>query len=197
MSECLSENKYLEIYNTDYCYIIDSNEKIVVIEEKEDGKGTCEFLSKTPVLMIKAKNKNSAIWALKDQKCAEASFLEINEEGIILHIVEMKSKLSLRTFKHACMQIEGMYFASLGVISSLKLNLPVKVYSYIAYTELDSVFYEDKPRIFNKHLIGSNQMVNKDISYWNDKRVNMKHIVSTLITGERDTNGNYNFGYVN
>lgn len=185
------------MYNKDYCYLIDSNEKIIVLESDDQGKGECEFFSKTPIVMIKAKDKNSAIWALKDQKCAEAAFIEINASGLVLHIVEMKSKLTIRVFIHACKQIEGMYFASLGVISSLKLDLPVKVISYIAYKQLDNNLSKEMPSVLTKHLIGTPEMTTKEMSYWYQKEIKLKHTNCSLKTVERNENGDCSFGYIN
>lgn len=191
--------EHLSLFNNDLCFIIPENQTISIEEKKTEGKGFCFFTSSNPVLFIKANDKNSCLWLLKSQKCAEGAFLEFkNDDEIILHLIEMKSHCKLKTFMHACEQLEGMYFSVLSIMSILKLGEPAKVISYLAYVDESLSDKSSNPMIANKLLIGEPKKVlpmSSELEFWKKKYINRKYLKSKLITGKR-MNGDYNFGLI-
>lgn len=189
----------LSLFNKDYCFLIEAGNKILIEEKKSQGKGTCSFTSQHPVLMMKAKDKNSCVWMLSDQKCAEGAFLEITDDNRkILHIIEMKSKCDLAKFYHVCLQLEGMYFSALAVMAILNLGHPDEVITYLAYTSESLSNRINTPLIANKVLVGSPHTplkMTEEINFWANKYIKRKHLKAKLVTGERN-NGDYDFGII-
>ncbi|WP_026879226.1 hypothetical protein WMO13_00675 [Ignatzschineria larvae DSM 13226] len=191
------KNPFLSLLKNDLCYVIEKKEPITIREKKQGGAGCCTFRSQYDVLMIKAKDQGTALWALVNQKCSEGAFLEIKEDGKkVLHIVEMKSKCRLSDFMKVCDQLEGMYYASLAVMAILKLGIPDQVISYVAYKSTDLEHPSRLPLYQNKQLVGVNTDGVRILNFWKNDEIQFKHCFSSLIKGKRDQDGNYDFGTV-
>lgn len=196
----LAKNKFIDLLNKDYAYIIDSKKEIRIVEKSDDGKGTCTFFSQNDVLLMIAKNSGSHVWALNKKNCAEAAFLEIDKDNNKrLHILEMKKTFKVSTMEHACKQLEGMYFSALSVMNVLKLGLPDVVISYIAYSKLDPIFEAkdtELPPIYHKMEIGNDAKIIPEIDMWQKKIIPFAHIKSNLVSNQRDELGDCIFGQI-
>lgn len=183
----LQEN--LNLLQEEFCYIVDPGQIFTISETKTNGKGSCSFQSEHKILVIQAKNKNSTIWALKNQKCAEASFLEFTKNGQkILHILEMKMTCNLKTFNKVCLQLEGMYYSSLAIMQILKIGQPDEVISYIAY-KYSKMTQNDYPMIANKLSSEEKKKIFPHISFWEEGKIKFHNIDSKLVKLARDENG--------
>ena len=187
----------LKLFNQDFVRIHQASKgKFSIIEKKDDGgKGLCYFQSNNDVLIIKAKDKNTPLWALKNQQCAEGSFLVLNSNTpTSLHIIEMKSGLNHKKLEEAMSQLKGMYLVSFCVLSILKLPMPKDILVYIAYK---------KESITNPNRIPQKSIgVKNDLQdFWESEKIELfDGNFAKLIKGQRikDNNGNFNcdFGMV-
>lgn len=193
----MMNNPFLNLLKNDLCYIIEKKEPIIMQEKKQKGAGACTFRSPHDVLMIKAKDQGTALWALVNQRCSEGAFLEIKEDGEkVLHLLEMKSRCTQSEFIKACEQLEGMYYAALSVMAVLKLGFPDQVISYIAYKSTNLENQTQLPLYQNKQLVGVDTEGVRALNFWRNHKIQFKHCFSSLIKGKRDQDGNYDFGTI-
>lgn len=192
----------LKLFNQDFIYIHQTNEgKFSIIEKKDGGKGVCDFQSENDVLIIKAKDQNTPLWALKSQKCAEGAFvvLDKNHQSLSLHIIEMKSKLTYDEFEKVIQQLQGMYLMAFCVMSILRLNIPKDIITYITYkNETVQNKINKNPKRIPKKSIGIKDPV---LESWEMEKIELSHNNNAkLIKMIRidDGNGNFNcdFGMV-
>lgn len=192
----------LRLFNQDFIYIHQANKgRFSIVEKKDGGKGICYFQSDNDVLIIKAKDQNTPLWSLKNQKCAEGAFvlLDKNNQSLSLHIIEMKSKLTYDEFEKVIQQLQGMYLMAFCVMSILRLNIPTEIKTYIAYkneTVQDKI--NRNPKRIPKKSIGIKDLV---LESWEKERIELSHSnTAKLIKMIRinDGNGNFNcdFGMV-
>lgn len=192
----------LKLFHQDFIRIHQSNQgQFFILEKKDGGKGACYFQSDNDVLIIKAKDKNTPLWALKNQKCAEGAFvvLDKNHQSLSLHIIEMKSKLTYDEFEKVIQQLQGMYLMAFCVMSILKLNIPKEIKTYIAYTDetVQNKIHQNPKRMPRKS-IGIKDPV---LESWEMEEVKLSHnntarLIKMIRTvGEAD-NFNCDFGMV-
>lgn len=180
----------LKLFNQDLIRIHQASEgKFSIVEKKDDGgKGFCYFQSNNNVLIIKAKDSNTPLWALKNQQCAEGSFLVLdNNNPASLHIIEMKSSLNHKKLEEAMSQLKGMYLMSFCILSVLKLPIPKDILVYIAYK---------KESITNPNRIPQKSIgVKRELQdFWENEKVELfDGNFAKLIKGQRTDNGNGNF----
>ncbi|WP_143040458.1 hypothetical protein [Rhodobacter sp. 24-YEA-8] len=174
---------------------MDRNKKFYVVEKSAQGAGKCCFESDLPVLFIKAMDKSTVLWSLKDKKCAEAAFCTVDAGGhSCLHIVEMKSGLTLSKFNHVIEQFKGMLLAALATLSVTRNVEPTSVIVYLAYTDDKISYPPEEYGILRKTLVGGEEIAGK--REWRRKEVMLHHsIKAKLITGQR-VNGDVDFGKI-
>lgn len=184
----------VDLFNSDYIKIIPDG-RVEIIEKKTDGAGVCYFDAQAPVLLIKAKDQAPIVWSLKNSKCAEGAFLiKRNDLSLELHIVEMKSGLTLKDFLKVIQQWRGMYLSALAVIGIIKSSLPVKVVAYVAYKQ-DKINYVDATQpIMLKTQVGGALMPGK--KEWSDERVILEHGVVAQIVKKQRSGSDCDFGVV-
>ncbi|WP_065326384.1 hypothetical protein [Tritonibacter mobilis] len=185
----------LDLVNSDYVFKVSSGAPIIVEEKAKGGAGKCHFNSPQEALFIKAKDQAPVVWSLKNRKCAEAAFCLARADGsTTLHIVEMKSSLSLKTFLHVMEQIRGMYLSALATLSITKTAEPSEVTAYLAYNEDKISHGTGESLILSKTLVGGEELPGK--REWRKKEIPLPHSKQAkLIIGKR-SKGDVTFGEV-
>jgi hypothetical protein len=131
----------LDLFNPDW--VSEVSGRIVIREPNPLGKGEAVFESDTPCIMIRAKEQAPLLWALAQRKCADGAFFSFDNGEAHLHIVELKSKVTLGTWAIVVQQFEGMFLASLAAARLLEIHKPSYVTCYLAGTE-DSITSESQ-----------------------------------------------------
>lgn len=185
----------IDLLNNSYVYVVPAGERFAVVETKEAGKGSCYFVSDHQVLFIKAKDQAPIVWSLRNQKCAEAAFLVVRPDGDTeLHIIEMKSKLSLSDFVKVIEQWRGMYLSALAVVGVTNGRPPTKVTVYVAYKADKVIDVNTSQPIMLKTRVGGQPQ--KGVSEWANGRVSLHHgVIANIVKGERSPD-DYDFGRV-
>ena len=186
----------LNLFDKNFVYIHQNNQgKFSIIEKKDGGKGICNFQSDNNVLIIKAKDQGTPLWALKNKKCAEGAFaiLDNNNQVISLHIIEMKSSLTYDEFSKVIEQLKGMYLMAYSVLSILKLDIPKEIKTYVAYkSETVQIKSNPNPKRIPKKSIGIKDSI---LESWEVEKIELAHNnIAKLIKQVRIDDGN---GYFN
>jgi hypothetical protein len=159
--------------------------------------GEAVFRSDTPCIIIKAAPQAPLLWALAQRSCADGAFLSFREGEVHLHIVELKSKITLGTWAKVVQQFEGMFLTALAVARLLELRELARVTCYLAGT-VDAI--TDAPE--GASLILSKAPVGKwrtfgHLEAWNKNQVPLPLAVeATLVKGWKNDAGVADFGPV-
>lgn len=122
--------EHLCVFNPDW--IKEAHGEIDIVERDPDGAGIARFHSASPCVLIRADKHAPLIWSLSQRKCADGAILSFDDVGAHLHIVELKSTVTLGTWAHAMQQLEGMYLAALAVSRLLQIDKLLSVTCYLA-----------------------------------------------------------------
>ena len=124
---------YLSLFNA--AWVCEEAGAISIDEKASDGAGSAIFSSKQACIVVRAESSSPLIWSLAQRKCADGALITFNKDGAHLHIVELKSKVTLKAWAHALQQFEGMYLTSLAISRLLKIFEVQSVTCYIAAKE--------------------------------------------------------------
>lgn len=104
-----------------------------VTEQDHKGSGTVTFNGARNVLFITGQSINTP-W-LKSGQNADGLFLDYQSGSIRLHLVELKSKLTLAKFEKAITQLQWSFVKVRAVISTLGVSKIDNHICYIAYSD--------------------------------------------------------------
>lgn len=71
-------------------------------------------------------------WA-RNKKCADAALIVESEGGVDIHIVELKSKLTVGEWSKARLQFEGMIFNARALVSVIEVQNVKSITCHISY----------------------------------------------------------------
>ncbi|MFT9418408.1 hypothetical protein [Acetobacter sp.] len=186
---------FQDLFNEDYIRGIDSGEEIIIEEKEVLGKGKCSFFSDSPVLFMKAKDQAPVVWALKNRKCAEAAFFTTVSKKIHnLHIIEMKSKVSLKEFLKVIDQWKGMYLSAMGILGILKEGNPKNVFVYLAYKNENIYSPHSSSPVLLKTMVGGERL--PGMQEWDSGIVSLHHNVRATIIKKVREDDDCDFGKV-
>lgn len=178
-----------EFFTTESVSYIEAGDKITFIETGKGGEGACTLKSTAPTLFINAK-KGNFVSILKNQKCAEAAFLTLQQDNEMLAMLEMKSSLSKKEWMKVLQQYSGMYLCTKAVLGILQMQEPQTIKAYIAYRQED-ITEDPNSYILNKVGVGQKDPV---LEAWDTGEISLPHgKKAQLIKGQRDTEGNCDF----
>lgn len=182
-------------FHKEFVYEVEAGVPFEVVEKNHGGAGKCSFVSPTGVLFIKSKDGKPPIWAVKNAKCAEASFLNTDASGAgHLHIVEMKSKLTKSEFQKVIDQWRGMLLASLAILGIADKPRPEKVTVYIAYNSENVSVRDPAQPITLKVMVGGT--LQPGVEEWKDEKVSLfSDVTASIVKGQR-TGGDVDFGTI-
>lgn len=185
----------ISLFHKEYVWEIAPDVQFAVVEKNKGGAGNCFFMSSSGALFIKSKDGKPTVWAVKNAKCAEASFLTTDASGTgHLHIVEMKSKLTKDEFQKVIDQWRGMLLASLAILGISDKPRPAKVTVYIAYNSEEITAKDPAQLVTYKVKVGGDPQAG--IKEWKQEKVALfSDVTATIVKGQR-TAGDVNFGTV-
>lgn len=105
----------------------------VVIESDPNGAGEVRFSSASTFLLVKPA-EISTKWII-ESKCADGAIIEFKNDGVHIHIVELKSKLDTQKWDHAKKQILGMFLHVSALLGAIGIERFKSVTAYVAYKE--------------------------------------------------------------
>lgn len=182
-------------FHKEFVWEVERGVPFEVIEKNAGGAGKCVFVSPTGAFFIKSKDGKPPVWAVKNAKCAEASFLTTDGDGAgHLHIVEMKSKLTKNEFQKVIDQWRGMLLASLAILGIADKPRPNRITVYIAYTSENILSKDPAQPITFKIKVGG--ALQPGIKEWKDEKVSLfSDVTASIVKGQR-ANGNVDFGMI-
>lgn len=188
--------QYLELFNA--FYVNEAIGTFSIVERNEAGKGAAKFNSTSYCIVIRTQEQSPQIWALKQRKCGDGAFLTFDRRGAHLHLVELKSRLSLGDWAHALQQFEGLYLTAIAVMRLLGLQAAASVTCYLAARE-DRVTQTQEvtasPTLI-KAPVGEVRTFGGRES-WTNETVPLPFSTNAiLIKGWRDATGDADFGAV-
>jgi hypothetical protein len=190
IEECLA---HLCHFNGNYVY--HASGEIEIVETSPSGAGSAVFVTEQSAVVIKTGKNGPHVWSLRQRKCADGAFLVFDDEDTRLHLVELKSKLSLKDWAHALHQFEGMYLTALAVLRLLKIDHISAVTCYIAFTA-ENVSTPSASPVLLKTLVGSSRTLGGR-EEWEKELIHLPYAtVANVVKGQRPVGGSINFGPV-
>ncbi|MCA0977301.1 hypothetical protein LCM19_02880 [Qipengyuania flava] len=111
------------------------DEPFDIVEQFADGQAVLTFAVDADALVLRhLDNKPQLKWAI-EKKCADAAIIVQREDGIELHVVELKSKLTFREWRKARQQFEGMASNAFAVLGVIEASLPTRLICHLSYAE--------------------------------------------------------------
>jgi hypothetical protein len=113
------------------------NQLIELVELNDDGlgrgAGTVTFNVKVPCLCVRLPRNVPIKW-LSEKKCADYAILEFSPIGINLHLVELKSKMTVGVWNHCKQQFTGALHNARAIGGVLQLPTFLAVRLHVAYS---------------------------------------------------------------
>ena len=184
----------LHLADENFVKIIPAGGDMHFEETKEGGEGVSVFKAVGQALQLRVHDRPPLVWALKNKKCADGAFLTFSEKtgGYTLHILEMKSKITVDEFCKVLEQFKGMYFSAISMMSVLRMPAPSDVRFYISYKRCA---IEESSPVLLKQLTGVKSSLG--LSSWVSETVHLPfEIQGKLIKGVRVDGKNCDFGTI-
>ncbi|MEC4593377.1 hypothetical protein VPG91_20405 [Nitrospirillum amazonense] len=140
-----------------------SDQEIVITETAScaagRGPGTIRLSTQNKCLWMKL--PETPIKWTQVQKCGDSAIIEFTQTGNRLHLLEMKSKITIKEWVKTKEQWLGAYINSLALSGVLELAPFSEIILYIAYTEesITSTNYDADP-VMKKVGIGKSLITN-------------------------------------
>ncbi|ESY03910.1 hypothetical protein X753_21795 [Mesorhizobium sp. LNJC399B00] len=177
-------------------YVHELKDTCDITETSPGGEGTARFSSKSPIIRIKSSKQPPLLWSLKQRKCADGAFLTFVDNEVWLHIVELKSGLSLSDWAHAKKQFEGMYLTAVAVAGLLCESNVAHVTCYIAYTSDNLAATRGASPTLLKTLVGSTKTLG-GWEEWTNGEISLPfNVTASVVKGKRAKGGDVDFGAV-
>jgi len=185
----------LSLLNHDWVY--EAQNEIVIKETAEGGEGTAKFLTNSPSIVIKADDHAPLIWSLKQAKCADGAIVTFgNEGGPKYHLVELKSKLTVKAWVKALSQFEGMFLTTIATCSLLMKEAAVEVVCYIVFSEDALSNVQSTAPILAKTLVGSTSSIGH-LEAWAKEVVDLPYAMQAkLMKSAKNADGVADFGTI-
>ncbi len=168
-----------------------------ITETNPLGAGSATFQAENAIV-IKADMSAPLLWSLAQRKCADGAFITFDEAGMHLHIVELKGKITPKTWAHVLMQFEGMYLTSLAVSRLLQISDLQSVTCYVAATEdaVSNPVEESASPTLLKGPVGKPKTFG-GLEQWLQSSISLPFAAqAVLVKGWKDNTGSVDFGAV-
>jgi len=106
---------------------------IAVEEDHGDSVARVELELSAPSLYIRHLSNTPPILWCSQRKCADGAVLAESDGGLVLHVVELKSKLTLKEWRKVRQQFEGMIFNAISLSAVVEVARPSNVICYISF----------------------------------------------------------------
>ncbi|MBJ3783476.1 hypothetical protein [Devosia sediminis] len=167
---------------------------VEVVEMEADGAGTAKFAVLGEAVSLKGIRQKSMLHALRSGRCADGAFITFDENGAHLHLVELKSSLTIGKWLQAIEQFCGMYFVASAISHLLGYSNFFSITCYLALDEDKITNGISSSPVFLKTLTGGKETLG-DVESWAKNVVPLPFDKAPLKTGIR-INGNVDFGLV-
>ncbi|GAA0618233.1 hypothetical protein GCM10009422_11970 [Brevundimonas kwangchunensis] len=164
-------------------------ESSLIVEEKDPGgAGSIKIQISGDALQF-GPSETAVKW-LASNECADGAFLEFSENGLSLHIIELKSKLDTKKWEKAKSQFRGMFLRATAICSVLGIGELKNVTCYIAYCEDAITPHLKSNPILLKRTLGDGGLTSK-YDDWTKRTVNITDaVVANVVDVVRDNAGN-------
>lgn len=108
---------------------------VVEFEEKNDsGKGVVRFQLDDQALQVIHNGKPPIKWA-RNQKCADGALVVCSGDDVILHVIELKRKVTSSSWSDIKQQFEGMVLNVRAMLAIVEHHQPTSIVCHIGYEE--------------------------------------------------------------
>lgn len=156
-------------------YVRKSNGDIDVTEKFEGGTDAIvSFAVEEDTFAFFHRDNRVPLRWCRNRSCADAAIVVSHDDGPILHVVELKSKVTNKEWLKAKKQFEGMalnYMALAGVVEG---GVPSKAVFHISYESEIVADSETSDPILLKMSVGSGEVLG-EIDDWVSEKVDVLH----------------------
>jgi hypothetical protein len=185
----------LHLFNNHW--VSEASGSIIVTEKEPSGASKALFKTDLPCVIVRSGRHPPLLWALTQRKCADGAFFLFDKGEAQLHIVELKSKVTLATWAKVVEQFEGMFLTALAIARLLQVHELVRVTCYLAGTEdcITNASLSATPTLL-KAPVGMTKTFGGHES-WAKEVVELPlSFKATLVKGWKDAAGVADFGFV-
>jgi hypothetical protein len=113
-------------------HVFEQEADIEITEADPAGSGTVTFTHPARSIVFAPKEKRSLLW-IKDAQCADGAFVTFDDDGVHLHITELKSTLNFGKWFKAINQFCGMFLSVTSAARLMQIRDFASVTCYIAF----------------------------------------------------------------
>lgn len=185
----------LSIFNGDYVW--EATGEVEIVETAQGGEGRAIFQVQSPAIIMRTHRRPPLVWGLKNPKCADGAFITFSEHGAHLHIVELKSRLTLGEWKNVILQLHGMYLAAVAAAHLCSISAFETVTCYVAFREDATAPMGSATPILLKTAVGMSKPLGGG-QEWSVGEMEMPFgAMASIAKAQRDADGDADFGAVN
>jgi hypothetical protein len=166
------------------------DDEISIIERNPEGKGTLKFKSSNKCIATQPSDVKHPIAWSKNQKCCDGAIIEFRDDGMYLHIVELKNKVRPNEWRNLKLQFEGMLVNLLAVKGVASLANFKKICAYVGYLHDGIVDRHTASPILLKGGVGTQGLLAKTDDWWNGSLDLLQFKAVELVKLRRDEEGN-------
>lgn len=108
---------------------------VEVIEKVASGAARVTFSSPGPFIHLKHLDDQPPLKWAKNRRCADAAILTQNEDDLCLHVVELKSKLTTKSWLIVKQQLSGMIANAIAMLAVSGGPKPKRIVCHVSFTE--------------------------------------------------------------
>lgn len=179
----------------DHVFIAESG-SMFVEELDAQGKGRIEFTGSGTALGLRPVRDNMPLLWFHENECADGAFIMDDDEGIHIHLVELKSTVNAGKWSKARRQFEGMYANAIAVLGFFDVAVPHRITCHLALKKQNISRSTRSSPALQKRLIGRPVSATGDLipasDQFTDGIINLmdiREVPVRLIWRDHDGNG--------
>lgn len=130
-----------------------------VFEDAVGGEAEVEFEVRAEALHLRQIDDRPPLKWMQNRKCADDAIIIKSDEGVAVHIIELKSKLTRKEWIKARSQFEGMLANSMALLAVIGAPSPNRVVVHISYQSENVSSNQIADTVFLKLQVGSTSAI--------------------------------------
>jgi hypothetical protein len=164
-------NCKVERLNPDWALLL-AGGPMDVVETAEGGVAKVTFTSAGNCLYLKHLDDQPPLKWTRNRRCADAAIIVQESDGLCLHVVELKSKLTTKEWLKAQTQLEGMIANAIALLAVVDGPRPTHVVCHVSYiTESIGSTATADPILLKIKIGGSHQI--GDTTGWHEGQLKL------------------------
>lgn len=183
-------------FSDQHVYEPEDHSRFFIEEKSAGGEGKSYFSANSRCLIFKAGKQGPLIWALENKKISEGAILSHNEDGYHLHLLEMKSKLTVGEWAKVVEQLKGMHLSALAVLRLLGVVELASVTCYVAFKQDAMSPQASADMILMKTFVGMENPLSGNAD-WESEALELPFTgTSAIVKAQRNVSNDADFGLI-